>query len=102
MRKGRDGEKREKNGEKKRGKKEKIRMKIVATTSLPAVDRPNADRWNAARSRQKCKMSKGWGGEGSALKIKKSTNQNVEFLTRRGVCILGFVPNVIVDLKCFI
>ena len=33
-------------------------MKIVATTSLPAVDRPSADRpsadrWNAARSRQK-------------------------------------------------
>ena len=27
-------------------------MKIVATTSLPAVDRPNADRWNAARSHQ--------------------------------------------------
>ena len=27
-------------------------MKIVATMSLPAVDRPNADRWNAARSRQ--------------------------------------------------
>ena len=27
-------------------------MKIVATTSLPAVDRPNAERWNAARSRQ--------------------------------------------------
>ena len=26
-------------------------MKIVATTSLPAVERPNADRWNAARSR---------------------------------------------------
>ena len=25
-------------------------MKIVATTSLPAVDRPNADRWNAARA----------------------------------------------------
>jgi len=58
MRKGRDGEKknwkkkrkkREKNGK----KKKKIRMKIVATTSLPAVDRPNADRWNAARSRQK-------------------------------------------------
>ena len=44
MRKGRDGEK-------KREKKQK-RMKIVATTSLPAVDRPNADRWNAARSRQ--------------------------------------------------
>ena len=30
-------------------------MKIVATTSLPAVDRPNADRWNAARSRQNVK-----------------------------------------------
>ena len=28
-------------------------MKIVATTSLLAVDRPNADGWNAARSRQK-------------------------------------------------
>ena len=27
-------------------------MEIVATTSLPAVDRPNADRWNAARSRR--------------------------------------------------
>ena len=33
-------------------------MKIVATTSLPAVDRPNADRWNAARSRQKKKKEK--------------------------------------------
>ena len=58
MRKGRDGG--EKKTGKKRGKKkkkkkkkEKRRMKIVATTSLPAVDRPNADRWNAARSRQK-------------------------------------------------
>ena len=48
MRKGRDGEK---NGKKKREKKkEKRLMEIVATTSLPAVDRPNADRWNAARS----------------------------------------------------
>ena len=27
-------------------------MKIVATTSLPAVNRLNADRWNAARSCQ--------------------------------------------------
>ena len=50
MRKGRDGGK--KTGEKKREKKEKRLMEIVATTSLPAVDRPNADRWNAARSRQ--------------------------------------------------
>ena len=54
MRKGRDGEKREKNGGGKNGekKKKKIRMKIVATTSLPAVNRPNADRWNATRSCQ--------------------------------------------------
>ena len=43
MRKGRDGEK--KNGGE---KKEKRLMIIVATTSLPAVDRPNAARWNAA------------------------------------------------------
>ena len=50
MRKGHDGEK--KTGKKRGGKKEKIRMKIVATTSLPAVGRPNANRWNAARSRQ--------------------------------------------------
>ena len=28
-------------------------MIIVATTSLPTVDRLNADRWNAARSCQK-------------------------------------------------
>ena len=27
-------------------------MKIVATTLLPAVDHPNADHWNAARSCQ--------------------------------------------------
>ena len=41
-------------GGKKTGKKKKKRlMKIVATTSLPAVDRPNAHRWNASRSRQK-------------------------------------------------
>ena len=59
MRKGRDKEKNGKNGGKKKKKEKKIRMKIVATTSLPAVDRPNADRWNAARSRQKeCKHKK--------------------------------------------
>ena len=34
-------------------------MKIVATTSLPAVDRPNADRWNAARSPQLFPPEKG-------------------------------------------
>ena len=31
-------------------------MKIVATMALPAVDRPNADRWNAARSPQNLRM----------------------------------------------
>ena len=38
MRKGRDGG----NGKKSGGKKKRL-MKIVATTSLPAVDRPNTD-----------------------------------------------------------
>ena len=38
---------------KENGEEKKRRMKIVATMSLPAVDRPKADRWNAARSRQK-------------------------------------------------
>ena len=51
MRKGRDREEKKRGG-KKREKKKKRQMKIVATTSLPAVDRPNADRWNAARLRQ--------------------------------------------------
>ena len=37
----------------KKEKKEKRMAFLVATTSLPAVDRPNVDRWNAARSRQK-------------------------------------------------
>ena len=41
MRKGCDG------GETGGGKKR--RMKMVATTSLPAFDHPNADRWNAVR-----------------------------------------------------
>ena len=52
MRNSRDGGKYGKNGKKKkRGgkKKEKRLMEIVATMSLPAVDRPNADHWNAAR-----------------------------------------------------
>ena len=40
------------NGEIKTGNKMKRVMIIVATTSLPEVDRPNADCWNAARSRQ--------------------------------------------------
>ena len=32
-------------------------MIILATMSLPAVDRPNAARWNAARSCQFCEIS---------------------------------------------
>ena len=51
MRKGRDGEEK-KTGGKKRGKKENTDANS-GHYSLPAVDRPNADRWNAARSRQK-------------------------------------------------
>ena len=51
MRKGRNGGEK-KRGRKKTGKKEKKLMIIMATTLLPAVDRPNADRWNAARSCQ--------------------------------------------------
>ena len=47
MRKGRDGEKKR---EKRGGKEGKT------TTSLPAVHRPNADCWNAARSCQKTKV----------------------------------------------
>ena len=47
MRKGRDG------GKKQGGGKKKRLIEIVATSSLPAVDRPNAERWNDARSRQK-------------------------------------------------
>ena len=43
MRKGRDGE-RKKNG---KNREEKRLMEIVATTSLPAVDSPNANCWNA-------------------------------------------------------
>ena len=53
MRNGRDGGETGKTGKTwKKKEKKKRRMKIVATTSLPAVDRPNADRWNAARSLQ--------------------------------------------------
>ena len=53
MRKGHDeGKKRVENGGEMGGKKKKRMIKIVATTSFPAVDRPNADCWNAARSRQ--------------------------------------------------
>ena len=50
MRKGRDEEGKKRGG--KTGKKKKRLMEIVATTSLPTVDRPNVDRWNAARSFQ--------------------------------------------------
>ena len=36
----------------KNGEKKDLLMKIMANTPLPAVDRPNADRWNAARTCQ--------------------------------------------------
>ena len=54
MRKGRDGGKNngKKTGGKKNGKKKKRRMKIVATTSLPAVDRQNCGESRYARNMQ--------------------------------------------------
>ena len=42
---------RKKSRQKRGEKRKRVRIK-VAITSLPAVDRPNADRWNAARLRQ--------------------------------------------------
>ena len=53
MRKVDDGKKEKKKKKEKEKKREKKRMAfLVATTSLPAVYRPNDDRWNAARSCQ--------------------------------------------------
>ena len=53
MRKVDDGEKRKEKKRKKEEKRKEKRMSfLVATTSLPAVDRPNDDRRNAVRSRQ--------------------------------------------------
>ena len=54
MRKVDDGEEKNKKKEKKeKKKKKKKRMAfLVATMSLPAVYRPNDDRWNATRSCQ--------------------------------------------------
>ena len=40
-------------GEKRKEKKKKRMLFLVAITSLPAVDRPNDDRWNAGPSFQK-------------------------------------------------
>ena len=40
-------------GGKEERRAEKRLMRMVANTSLLAVDRPNDDRWNAARSLQK-------------------------------------------------
>ena len=51
MRKVDDGEKIEKNGV------------LVATTSLPAVDRSNADPWNAARQFAIAHLKNNWNSE---------------------------------------
>ena len=50
MRKVDDGKRKKK--EKRKEKKKKRMAFIVATTSLPAVYRPNDDRWNTAHSCQ--------------------------------------------------
>ena len=47
---------RKRDGGKNGGKKKKRLIIIVATTSMPAVDRPNTDCWNAARSCQEKKI----------------------------------------------
>ena len=52
MRKVDDGEKKRKKKKRKEKKKEKNVVFIGHYTSLPAVDRPNVDLWNAARSCQ--------------------------------------------------
>ena len=53
-------------------------MKIVATTSLPAVDRPNADRWNAACSCQNvmilCRSAEPYLGVNKLYSWSKSIN----------------------------
>ena len=49
-------------------------MKIVATTSLPAVDCPNGNRWNAARSCQLCRIPKY-----TEEKMKDIGHQYIEF-----------------------
>ena len=49
-------------------------MIIVATTSFPAVDHPNADRWNADRSCQKEK--RGMEG-GNKIELEIVTNNGV-------------------------
>ena len=55
MRKGNSGEQRKRRVE----ESEKRLMRVVSTMSLSAVDRPNADRWNAAHS---CQLIKTFNG----------------------------------------
>ena len=45
-------------------------MEIVATTSLPAVDCPKVDRWNAARSCQKRAHKNSYNTKAKQTKIK--------------------------------
>ena len=73
MRKGCDG--RKKTG-KKRVEITKRMVKIVATTSLPAVDHPNADRWNAARSCQN--YCKGGVWQNGILKVLYRMSSSIE------------------------
>ena len=49
-------------------------MKIVATTSLSAIDRPNTDRWNAARSCQNL-------SQGSLLHVWKYVQLSISYLS---------------------
>ena len=68
-------------------------MQIVATTSLPAVDRPNADRWNAARSRQKTGGEKTDENSGHYVVCQQSTAQTTTAGTphaRANICSILF------------
>ena len=56
MRKGRDGKRKEKRKEKKKEEKNAVFSGhyVIASSLPPERLRPNDDRWNAARSCQKC------------------------------------------------
>ena len=62
-------------GEKKR--KKKRMLFLMAITSLPAVDRPNADRWNAARL---CQNEYGYKQSKGGLKKYDSLQRKADFL----------------------
>ena len=74
---------------------------IVATTSLPAVYRPNDDRWNAARSCQYLitgipPLSGGIISESEKYKWKKNSGKGT---IKKHVILLGEVTKRLPDMK---